>query len=287
MASRWLLLLLCLGSLLQAGAVNAASQTFFVIGDTGDCETAGAALVGQALRRQADWPQATLIETGDLAYPVASRERLLSCHEPHFSGFARRLAVPGNHDWADNGGAGFFATFPGDMPRKEALGGAWHLLMLNSNLKEEANAQQLAWLDQTLAASRGECLIAAWHHPRWSSGKHGDNPYLQGFWQRLLGQATFTLHGHDHHFEALPALDAGGEAASDGLPSFIVGHGGARLYESGWGPARSKRAHYGDWGFLRLELDDTSYRWQAFTTEGKIVDRGTGRCTPAGASRAP
>lgn len=36
-----------------------------------------------------------------LAYPVAKREHLLECHEPHFSMFPKRLAMPGNLDWAD------------------------------------------------------------------------------------------------------------------------------------------------------------------------------------------
>ena len=259
-------------------AVNAASQTFFIIGDTGDCDQEGAALVGKALRAQPDWQKTTLIETGDLAYPVATRERLIACHEPHFYGFARRLSVPGNHDWSDAGGLGFFATFPGDMPRKENLAGPWQLLMLNSNLRDEAAAQQLRWLDKTLAASRGECLIAAWHHPHWSSGKHGDNRFTAPLWERLHGKATFTLHGHDHHFEALPALNRDGEPDKAGLSSFIVGHSGARLYEAGWGQARSQRAHYGQWGFMRLELDGRGYRWQAINTEGKVIDHGEGQC---------
>ena len=279
--------LFALACLFLSLAVNAASQTFFIVGDTGDCDVEGAALVGKAIRAQPDWQQATLIETGDLAYPVATRERLMACHEPHFSGFVRRLAVPGNHDWADAGGLGFFATFPGDMPRKEKLGGPWQLIMLNSNLRDEAWAQQLRWLDTTLAQSHGECLIAAWHHPRWSSGKHGDRRFTAPLWERLQGHATFTLHGHDHHFEALPAIGPNGDSDSRGVASFIVGHSGARLYEAGWGPSRSSRAHYGQWGFMRLELDGRRYRWQAINTEGKVIDHGEGQCHTSGKIHAP
>lgn len=266
---------------------SAASSTFFVIGDTGNCDFEGAALVGAALKAQPGYPDSPLIELGDLAYPVATRERLLTCHEPHFGGFKRRLAVPGNHDWHDAGGAGFFSLFPEAMPRKEKLAGPWQLLMLNSNLRDEAWKNQLAWLDKALASSAGDCLIAAWHHPRWSSGKHGDNPFTAGLWQRLQGQASFTLHGHDHHFEALPALDGDGEPSPHGVTSFIVGHGGAQLYGPGVGPTHSSRAHYGYWGFMRLELDGPAYRWQAFSIDGNLLDRGAGLCQPAGASRAP
>lgn len=287
MISKILSSLLIVSLYLQPLAVNAENQTFFVIGDTGDCDQEGAALVGKALRGQAEVTKSTLIETGDLAYPVATRERLLTCHEPHFNFFARRFAVPGNHDWADAGGTGFYSVFPEPMPRKENLTGNWQLLMLNSNLREEAWQNQLAWLDKTLAKSQGECLIAAWHHPRWSSAKHGDNRFTQGLWERLQGQATFTLHGHDHHFEALPELDENGLPKMQGVASFVVGNSGAKLYAAGTGPTRSNRAHYGQWGFMRLELAGQNYRWQAFNTDGKIIDRGEGQCQPAGKPHAP
>ena len=63
-----------------------------------------------------------LIETGDLAYPTATRERLAECHEPHWGMFPKRLAVPGNHDWRDDEGRGFFGVYPEPVPRAAALG---------------------------------------------------------------------------------------------------------------------------------------------------------------------
>lgn len=261
-------------------AAQAASRVLFVVGDTGDCELEGTAQVAATMRAQPDAAAGVLVELGDLAYPVATRERLLACHEPHFGGFAKRLAVPGNHDWRDPGAAGFFSLFPEKLPRKAGLGGPWALLMLDSNLRGEAWVEQLKWLDETLAASHGECLIAAWHHPRWSSGKHGDNAFIAPVWQRMQGKVTLTLHGHDHHFEALPALDIKGDPSSEGVASFVVGHGGAALYKAGWN-ARSERATYGQWGFMRLELDGKDYRWSAIGVDGKVVDSGSGSCRPS------
>lgn len=259
---------------------RAEPVVLFVIADTGDCELDGTARVAAAVRAQPDAAKATLIEVGDLAYPVATRERLLECHEPHWGTFRKRLAVPGNHDWSDPGAAGFFSIFPEPVPRKAALGDGWHLLLLNSNLQDEAWQAQLEWLDRILAQSQGECLIAAWHHPRWSSGKHGDNAFTQALWKRLQGKATFTLHGHDHHFEALPALDADGQPAAAGVASFIAGNGGARLYPPG-DQARSQRTLFGEWGFLRLELEGPRYRWEAFGADGKRKDGDRGVCRPA------
>ena len=262
---------------LQIGVASSQSSLLFVIADTGNCELEGTARVAAAIRRQPDASRGTLIEVGDLAYPTATRERLLACHEPFWGGFGQRLAVPGNHDWNDPRAAGFFSLFPEPVPRKVHLSGPWHLLLLDSNLKQEAWDAQLEWLDQALAKSRGECLIAAWHHPRWSSGKHGDSVFTKPLWDRLQGKATFTLHGHDHHFEALPALDGDGKPSPSGVPSFIVGNGGASLYRAGK-HQRSDRGLFGQWGFLRIELDGLAYRWQEFGDDGKIKDSDHGTC---------
>lgn len=262
----------------SANAFAAESHlTLLAIGDTGDCRTEGAGKVAAALRKQPDAQQAVLVELGDLAYPTATRARLLECHEPHFGGFPKRLAVPGNHDWRDPEAAGFFSIFPDPVPRIVDLAGAWRILLLDSNLSGSAWKAQLSWLDQTLAESNGKCLIAAWHHPRWSSGKHGDNASIEAIWSRIAGRVTFSLHGHDHHYESLATRSADGNPAPKGTRSFVVGHGGAFLY-----PARPPKdgsvAVFGEWGFLRLDLTDRDYRWQSITVDGKVVDSGNGAC---------
>lgn len=268
--------------LLLAGSSLAASPIILnVIGDTGDCELPGTVQVSAAMRRQVDFKEIQLIEVGDLAYPVATRERLLECHEPYFSMFPRRLAVPGNHDWADSNAAGFFSIFPKPVPRIEDLGGHWRLLLLDSNLKGVAWARQMLWLDGMLGSSRDECLIAAWHHPRWSSGKHGDRRFVDPLWRRVSNYVSFTLHGHDHHFEALPQFDADGATSAQGTASFVVGTGGARHYEAG-DSSRSARALYGKHGFLRIALDGWRYHWRFIGVDDKVLSSGSGICLPTG-----
>lgn len=267
---------------LHVAAAFAQPSVLFIVGDTGDCSIDGTAQVAAAIRAQPDAAAATLIEVGDLAYPVATRERLQECHEPHWGTFKKRLAVPGNHDWDDPGAAGFFSIFPQPVPRTVPLAPPWRLLMLDSNLRGAAWQAQLGWLDAVLAHSQGECLIAAWHHPRWSSGRHGDNPLVQPLWARLQGAATLTLHGHEHHFEALPPLDADGNPDPAGVASFIVGNGGARLYAPG-ARTHSLQTWFGEWGFLRLELDGPRYRWQAIGVDGKVRDADQGECRPVAA----
>jgi hypothetical protein len=270
---------LCL--LLFGGYALASPIVLHVIGDTGDCDSPATAQVSAAMRRQGDFRDARLLEVGDLAYPVATRERLQECHEPHFAMFPKRLAVPGNHDWADSDAAGFFSIFPRPVPRVEDLGGPWRLLLLDSNLRGVAWERQLLWLEGILASSCGECLIAAWHHPRWSSGKHGDFSFVDPLWRRVSGFVTLTLHGHDHHFEALPRLAANGAASHRGTASFVVGTGGARLYPPGENK-RSERSVYGHFGFLRISLEGQRYHWRFVGVDDKVLDSGSGSCQPTG-----
>lgn len=264
--------------LLVAGLPACAAVSVFVIGDTGDCGTDGARRVSAALRAQPDWEKGWLLEVGDLAYPVATRERLAECHEPHFGMFPLRLAVPGNHDWRDADGSGFFSLFPGPVPRIAVLDDRWQFWLLNSNLRGAAWDDQMRWLDAVLGRrTDDQCIVAAWHHPRWSSGRHGDNGFAAPLWERLAGVASFTLHGHDHHYEALPALDRAGDAVATGTRSFIVGNGGATLYPPGGAP-RASRAVFGEWGFLRIDIEDDRYAWTAVGAGGKVLDAGIGRC---------
>jgi hypothetical protein len=270
-------------SLLLSLAASAESRTLLVIGDTGDCDAPGTAQVSAALRRQPDWQTAWLIELGDLAYPTATLERLLECHEPYFRAFEHRLAVPGNHDWHDAGGRGFFGLFPEPVPRAEMLDDRWTLWLLNSNLRAEAWEAQLRWLDAEVKSTPDRCVIAAWHHPRWSSGHRAGSRFTDPLWQRVAGRATLTLHGHDHHYESLPLLDGKGEGAADGTRSFIVGNGGAELYRPGDSAFPGSKAVFGRWGFLRIELAGDAYRWRAFDVSGEVIDSGAGRCQPVAA----
>lgn len=264
-------------ALLAFAVPAAADTTLFVIADTGDCATDGTAQVAAAIRRQPDWREGWLVEVGDLAYPTATAARLAECHEPHFSMFPKRLAAPGNHDWNDINARGFFSVFPEPVPRAARLDARWQLWLLDSNLDGADWRRQLEWIDDAAARKGNACVIAAWHHPRWSSGAHGDRTFTTPLWQRVAGIASFTLHGHDHHYEALPPLDAAGAPDPRGTRSFIAGIGGARLYAPG-AVARSGTAVFAQWGFLRIDIVGERYNWKAFGVSDAVLDSGSATC---------
>ncbi len=264
---------------LLAGRAFAGDIVMYAFGDTGDCDVVGTARVAAALKARPDSANALILELGDLAYPTATSERLQECHEPYFAQFKSRLAVPGNHDWRDPQAKGFFSLFPQAVPRYVDLGGLWRIFLLDSNLRDEAWSKQLRWVDQATRDSGGKCVIAAWHHPRWSSGARGDNDLTDSLWQKIAGVASFTLHAHDHHFETLAPINAAGNLVARGTASFIVGTGGASLYPV-TEVRRGTRAIAGQWGFLRVQFGEQSYQWQMVNTEGKVLDQGRGVCLP-------
>lgn len=260
---------------------NAADRgdtvTMFVLGDTGSCED-GTRQVSAAIRRERDWNEGRLLLLGDLAYPESGIERMRECHEPFFSAFNSRLAVPGNHDWLVPEAAGFFHFYPEPIPRAIRLTNQWRLYLLDSNFERIDADSHVSWLENELKTASNQCIIAAWHHPRWSSGRHGDQEHVAPYWSRLVGHATFTLHAHDHHFEALPELDIAGKPKKNiGLRSFIVGTGGAALYQPGR-LRRSDRAFFGRWGFMRIDISGKRYSWKAIDVGGKVIDQGNGEC---------
>jgi acid phosphatase type 7 len=275
-----------LALVLVAVVGQAQPLTILAIGDTGDCDTGGTEKVSAALRAQPDWQRATLVEVGDLAYPAATVARMHECHEPHFAMFPHRLAVPGNHDWNARDARGFFSVFPGPVPRMEKLNHRWQLWLIDSNLTGTRAVAQLRWLEQAKKSAAGHCVIAVWHHPPWSSSFRGGTESAHSLWHAVASVATFTLHGHDHHYESLPRLDGAGEAAERGTRSFIVGNGGARLYPTGLSRAGSKVAT-GLWGFLRIDIDGDDYRWEAVSVDGAILDAGVDHCLPVGGNRGP
>ncbi|HET9915931.1 MAG TPA: metallophosphoesterase [Candidatus Binatia bacterium] len=160
--------------------------------------------------------------------------------------------------------------------------GAWHILSLNSNTNGRfGGAAQERWLIQELAADKSDCRLAYWHHPLFSSGTvHGNQPHMRRLFKILHAHgADIVIAGHDHVFERFAPQDAEGRADPKGIRQFVVGTGGAKLYE--FGPARlnSEARNGTDHGVLKLTLHPRGYDWEFVPVGGgKFRDSGSGRC---------
>jgi hypothetical protein len=256
-----------------------AIETLLAVGDIGYCGSSA----DEAVSAVAAGLPGTIALLGDNAYPDGSAHDYASCFDPAWGSLRDRLRpVPGNHDYQTKGAAGYFSYF-GSAAGTTGQGwysydlGDWHLIALNSDCDAiggcGTGSPQLAWLKADLAAHEAQCTLAYWHHPRFSSGMHGDDSMTDPPWTALRNAgADIVLSGHDHDYERLAPID--------GIREFVVGTGGRSLYA--WpgaaGPHTEVRAN-DTYGLLELQLGANSYAWRFIRAAGgSFSDAGSGTC---------
>ena len=244
------------------------------------------------------------IGLGDAQYPDWSGPTPGSDYNAAFGSLLpRTFAVQGNHDF-DSGmgapgvsgsGANWYNYF-GPAHAGPTYGqpwsadiGTWHVVLLNSNCDSVTNqiagcAAQNAWLDTDLSTTRQPCVLAAWHHPRWSPAAsdgplYVDNPLSAPWFQTLYAHgADVVLNGHSHHYERLYPVDPN-QTRDDarGIRSFVVGTGGRNLRIPNALPPISA-ATTGSFGALRLTLKARGLDWVFLTDIGANFDAGSADC---------
>jgi hypothetical protein len=255
------------------------TATLLAVGDIGSCDSSA----DEAVARLAASLPGTIALLGDNAYPDGSAADYARCFNPAWSALRDRLRpVPGNHDYQTWHAAGYFSYF-GAAAGRSGQGwysyevGSWHIVALNSECDAVggcgAGSPELMWLVSDLALHRNACTLAYWHHPRYSSGPHGDDAMTDPFWKALADAgAELVLSGHDHDYERV--------APVDGIRSFVVGTGGRSLYA--WpGPktANIEVRENDTYGLLELGLSATGYRWRFLPAAGgRFTDSGSGTC---------
>lgn len=256
-------------------------------GDIASCSSDG----DEATARLLDGIAGTVATLGDHVYDRGTAAEYADCYDPTWGRHkARTRPVPGNHDYGTPGAAGYFGYF-GDAAGAAGRGwysydlGAWHVLALNSNCDAVggcgAGSRQERWLRADLAAHPMACTLAYWHHPRFSSGAHGDDEETGPLWQALHDAgADVVLNGHDHDYERFAPQDPQGRADPDrGIVEFVVGTGGKEL--RGFGAARphSEVRDHEAHGVLKLTLRPTGYDW-AFVpiADHTFRDAGSAPC---------
>jgi hypothetical protein len=233
----------------------------------------------------------TVFAAGDLVYEEGSAAQFRDCYDPTWGVFRdRTMPVPGNHDWGTPGLAGYLGYWgtravgsTGDPWYSYDLG-AWHVVMLDSDCGRVGgcgpSSRQGTWLVADLQASHAACSIAIWHHPRFSSGQHGDDAAVAPFWDALwTAGADIVVNGHDHDYERFAPQDPSGVAdPARGIREFVVGTGGASLRAFGTLRPNSLVRIAGAHGVLALALHAASYDWTFISVDGTTRDAGRGDC---------
>lgn len=239
-------------------------------------------------------PAAVLL-LGDNQYENGALAKYQASYDPSWGRLkAITRPAPGNHEYGTAGAQGYYDYF-GMAAGDPAKGwysfnlpgpGGWHLAALNSNCTAiggcETSSPQGQWLAADLAAHPGVCTLAFWHHPRFSSGPHGNDLLSQDFWTLLRAAgADLILNGHDHGYERFAPQSPAGVADPGGPREFVVGTGGKNLTSVATVRANSEVRNYASFGILELKLYPNGYEWRFLSDAGAVLDSGHGLCHSA------
>src|SRR2546425_4200055 len=174
----------------------------------------------------------------------------------------------------------------------------WRLIALNTGACGELRSNnpprcsegssQERWLKSVALANPPTCILAYWHHPRYTSPTtvHKDNRSSEQFWQDLYrARADVVVNAHVHTYQrSVPLKPNGGtgqEDDSNGIVEFIAGTGGAKLHSftaKGLHDRRFAARNETDHGVLELTLHPSSYDWTFVPVSGSYSDRGSAHC---------
>lgn len=247
----------------------------------------------EATARLLDNIPGTVFTLGDNAYQNGSLGEYQKYYHPSWGRHLKRTRpVVGNHEYRTPGAAGYFQYY-GDRAGDPSKGyysfdvsPDWHVVAINSSQEGRdaaatdlgPNSEQYRWLERDLDANVGKNVIAMWHHPRFSSGAHGDNDELDAIWRLLyLKGVDIALWGHDHHYERFHAMDGRGKREDlNGVRAFVVGTGGKNHYPFFKLPKRTTAVRNSKtFGVLKLTLYKQGYEWDFVPEAGKdFTDRG-------------
>ena len=190
-------------------ADNPPELRLAVAGDVGDSghrvDATGAAMARLAGEDGFD----VLLLLGDNVYPAGDPAELPATVFEPFAGVlddgAELLAILGNHD-VSRGDAQLAALgMPGhwwSVQRDDVL-----IVGLDSNRPRDP--AQLAWLDETLAATTATWKIVALHHPPYSAGYQGSSQDARDAFVPIFERhgVQLVLSGHDHDYQRSIELD--------------------------------------------------------------------------------
>lgn len=266
-------------------------------GDIAGCSYDGDAATAEILTR---YPDAIVQTLGDNAYNSGTTRQFKCYDETWGVALDRTRPILGGHDYFTPGAAGYFEYFAdvlapfGPSATDPTMGwyaydlGTWRVIVLNSICQEVAggcdrDSPQVAWLRADLEAKKPDCSLAVIHNPRFSSGRKGNEPEVQPFWEALYGAgAELVLSADNHAYERLAPMNPdGARDVAAGIRQFVVGTGGRSHYKFSEGEMHPNTETGNDetFGLLKLTLHPDAYSWEFLPEAGKTyTDTGSEEC---------
>ena len=200
-------ILLVFALVLLTGTTASAAPVIVAVGDISPRKHPGASARTAALVQQID--PVKVLTLGDAQYGNGTYEEYLAGYDDTWGMYRSITApVPGEHDYRTIGAAGYKEYFA-DLATPQGptyyayMINRWGLIALDSNIPREPDSEQDQWLfDQVVRWHDRPCILAYYHHPRYSSGLHGSYPSVQPFWDWLSVRGPdVELSAHDHEYE--------------------------------------------------------------------------------------
>jgi len=244
------------------------SLRFAVLGDTGTGSSSQVKVAQQLTKHRQLFPFEFVILLGDNLYggenPSDFVRKFERPYKPLLDAGVKFYASLGNHD---EPAQKFYKPFNMNGENyytfRPKLG--VRFFALDSNYLDPAQVQ---WLEKELAASGSDWKIAFFHHPPYSSGRHGSNLEI-----RQLLEPIFTKHGvtvvftgHEHFYERIKP--------QKGVAYFVAGSS-AKLRRGDIDPSNLTAKGY-DQGltFMLVEVAGDEMHFQTIGEKGETVDSG-------------
>jgi hypothetical protein len=233
------------------------------------------------------FPSAVVFSAGDNSQDQGTWDQYIQCFEPTWGRFINRLYPSiGNHDVETENGRWYYAYF-GDAAGRDEKGyysyniGEWHIVALNNTCQEDCgeDSEQAQWLRSDLAASGARCTLLYWHVPRFSSGVNHSDWMTDAFWHAALEYgAEIIVNGHEHFYERFAPMDRDGNPDPSGAREFIIGTGGAALFDFFGAAPNSEVRSNSSHGVIFFRLYSGYYEWEFLPADGDFTDYGSGEC---------
>lgn len=253
------------------------SVKFAVLGDTG---TGGSDQMRVAQRLdayRARFPFEFALMLGDNLYggerPSDYVKKFERPYKPLLEGGVRFYASLGNHDDPNqrlykpfNMNGERYYTF------KPSLNAGIRFFALDSNYMDPA---QLKWLEKELAASGSDWKVAFFHHPPYSSGRHGSHEILRDQLEPLFLKygVNVVFTGHEHFYARIKP--------QRGIQYFVSGSS-AKLRRGDIIPSQLIATGYDQgYTFMLVEVAGDDMHFQTITEDGRTVDAGVVRKAPS------
>lgn len=254
---------------------------FAIIGDFGDAgepEANVAAMVRS-------WDVDFIVTVGDNNYPGGEAETIDQnigqyYHEyiyPYVGDYGagatenRFWPALGNHDLRTDNAQPYFDYFelPGNERYYDFVEGPVHFFVLNSNPSEvngrSSDSIQAQWLQTQMLASDARWKIVIMHHTPYTSSKRR-KPDMALQWPFAEWGATAVVSGHDHLYE---------RSEANGIPYFVNGAGGRKLYKIGKAEPESRARYNQDYGAMLVQTDQSCINFSFYNRSAELIDSYT------------